>query len=104
MGEIAESRTAMCLVGSDAEQAEFSHLPPERHGKGIAAVGIVGKRRDSLGSEAAHTRAQRIGLLAEREVNPASNISISSRRPLHDPPSPSRGEPLRSVAAARLSS
>ncbi len=75
----------MGLVGGDAEQAEFPHLPPQRHRKGIVAVDLVGKRRDSLAREPAHALAQRIDLLAEGEVQ-ASFEHFRLLPALHDLP------------------
>ena len=68
MLEIAEPRPAPFLLDRDAVHAELAELGPEIARKGVAAVDLVGARRDLVGGKAAHAVAQQVGGLAEVEI------------------------------------
>ena len=68
MLEIAEPCPAKFLLDRDAVHAELAQLRPQIARKGVAAVDLVGTRRDLVGGECAHTVAQQVGGLAEVEI------------------------------------
>src|SRR5258707_354695 len=74
MGEIAHPGPTVFFARRDAEHAERAELGPELARKGIAAVDLVGARRDLGIGEAHHALAQRRDVLAEREVEPPPDI------------------------------
>ncbi len=68
MFEIAEARAAPLLLDRDAMQAELAHLRPELTREPVLAVDLLGQRRDPVLCETVHRLADRIGRLAEIEV------------------------------------
>src|SRR5689334_8169275 len=74
MGEIAHPGHAVFLARRDAEHAELAELRPQLARKRIAAVDLVGPRRDLGVGEARHGIAQCIDVLAEREVEPPPHV------------------------------
>ena len=71
MFEIAEAGPAPFLLDGDPMHAELAQLGPQIARKRIAAVDLLGARRDPVGSKAAHALAQHVGGLAEAEVESA---------------------------------
>src|SRR5207244_10538340 len=69
--EIAKPRPAPFLLDRDPVYAELAELGPQVARKGVAAVDLLGPRRDPVGGKAAHAVAQQIGRLAEREIKAA---------------------------------
>src|ERR1041384_1334509 len=74
MGEIAHPCPAVFFARRDAEHAEFAELRPQLARKRIAAVDLVGARRDLGVGETRDRVAQCIDILAEREVEPPPDI------------------------------
>ena len=58
----------MVGIGGDAEQAERAEFRPQMRGELVRAVDVGGERRDPVLREAAHHVAQRLDVLAKREV------------------------------------
>src|SRR6476646_1686968 len=56
--EIAESGTAPFLFDRDAVHAELAQLGPQVAGEGVAAIDLVGARRNIVGGKTAHAVAQ----------------------------------------------
>ena len=80
MLEVAEPGAAPFLLDGDAVEAELAELGPEVAREGIAAVDLVGARRDLVGGKAAHALAQHVGGFAEAEVEAADVIHAHVRR------------------------
>src|SRR5437764_928668 len=74
MLEIAEPGSAPLLLDRDAMHAELAELGPQIAREGVAAVDLVGARRDLVGGEAAHAVAQHVGGLAQAEVEAADVV------------------------------
>src|SRR5262249_19470314 len=72
--EVAETRAAPFLLDRDAEHAELAELGPEVTREGVAAVDLVGTRRDLVGRKAAHAVAQHVGGLAQAEIEAADVV------------------------------
>ena len=68
MGEVAEAEAAVLLLDRDAVEPERPHLGPEVAREGVGAVDLLGPRRDLLLREAAHAVADRLGGLAQAEI------------------------------------
>ena len=66
--EVAQARPAVLRRHGHAEQAELAELAPQVARKHVAAVDLVGARREPLVGEAAHLIAHRVDDLAETEV------------------------------------
>ena len=58
----------MLLLDRDAVQAEFAHLRPQLAREAVGPVDLGGDRRDLVGGEALDLLAQRLGGLAEAEI------------------------------------
>ena len=78
--EIAEPGAAPFLLDGDAVHAELAQLRPEIARKRVAAVDLVGARRDPVGGEAAHAVAQHVGGLAQAEIKAADVVYAHLRR------------------------
>src|SRR5215203_2965229 len=68
MRQIAEARTAELLLDRDAEQPLRAHLGPELARKFVAAVDLIGARRDLVLREAVDAPAQHFDVFAKTEV------------------------------------
>ena len=79
MLEIAEPGAAPLLLDRDAVHAELAELRPEVAREGVAAVDLVGARRDLVGGEAAHAVAQHVGGLAQAEIEAAKVVDAHGR-------------------------
>src|SRR5262245_40657419 len=77
--EIAEPRPAPFFLHRDAVHAELTELGPQITREGIAAVDLVGARRDAVVGEVAHAGAQHVGGLAQTEIE-AANVVHPHRR------------------------
>ena len=66
--EIAEPGAAPFLLDRDAVHAELAQLGPQVAWEGVAAVDLVGARRNLVGGKAAHAVAQHVGGLAKAEI------------------------------------
>ena len=78
--EIAEPGAAPFLLDRDAVHAELAQLRPQVAREGVAAVDLVGARRDLVGGEAAHAVAQHVGGLAEAEIKAPDIVHAHLRR------------------------
>ena len=65
MRQIAHATAAELRIHGDAEQAELAELGPEVAGELVAAINLLGPRRDLGVSKAAHRIAQQIQVFAE---------------------------------------
>ena len=101
--EIAEPGSAPFLLDGDAVQAELAELGPEVARKGVAAVDLVGARRDLVGGEAAHAVAQHVGGLAQAEIE-AANVVHAHLPPVLCAPIADQAAPpgRRSMVADRI--
>src|SRR5262249_47511274 len=70
MFEIAEPEPTPGLADRDAVNAELAEFGPEVAWEGVAAVDLLGARRNMRGCEAAHTLAQHVRRLTEPEIEP----------------------------------
>ncbi len=68
MGEIAETGAAVVRTHGHAQQPQFAELAPQIAGKHIAAVDLVGPRRDALLREALRLFAHGVDHVAEAEI------------------------------------
>ena len=82
MLEIAEAGAAPLLLDRDAVNAERAELGPQIARKPVAAVDLVGERRDLVGRKPAHTLAQHVGRLAKAEVQVAVTVTRTACRHL----------------------
>src|SRR5229473_6153216 len=84
MLEIAEPGPAPFLLDRDAVHAELAELGPKIAREGVAAVDLVGARRNPIGGEAAYAVAQHVGRLAQAEIEAAdvvhAHVGWSRRR------------------------
>src|SRR5262249_56300490 len=80
MVEVTESGAAPFLLDRDPMQAELAELRPEVTREGVAAVDLVGARRDLVGGETAHAVAQHVGGLAQAEVEAADVVYAHERQ------------------------
>ena len=90
--EIAEPGAAVLLLHRDAVQAELADLGPQMARELVGLVDLGRQRRNLVGGEAAHARAQLVGRLAEIEIQGREIVGDHGRV------SPCR---LRSLASAR---
>src|ERR1700754_3031431 len=81
MLEIAEARAAIFFLDRDAVQAERAHLGPQIAREFIAAVDVVGTRRDAVTGEVAHRLAQHVDIRPKAEIEARPGIGD------HAPPS-----------------
>src|SRR4051812_38954027 len=72
--QIAEPSAPVLIIHGDAEYAKLAELRPQIARKLVVAVDLVSARRDLLMREARDRIAQRIHVLAEREVEPPPSI------------------------------
>ena len=68
MLEIAEAEPAILLLDGDAVQPELAHLRPQLAREFVGLVDLGGDRRDLVGGEALRRLADRVGHLAEVEI------------------------------------
>lgn len=68
MLEVAEAQPTKVFLYGDAVQTERTHLRPQVAGKPVFRIHPRGKWRDPIRREAACGLADRVGHLAEREV------------------------------------
>ena len=68
MLEVAQPRAAVLLLDRDAVQAELAHLGPQLAREAVGLVDLGGDRRHLVGGEALDLVAQRVGGLAQTEV------------------------------------
>ena len=84
MLQIAKPGAAILLFDGDAVQAELAHLGPQVTGEFVAAVDLVGDRRDPVGGEAAYRVAQHVRgvaeIVIEREVGHPTSHQPGDRR------------------------
>jgi hypothetical protein len=80
--EVAEPGAAPLLLDGNAVNAELAKLRPEVAWEGIAAVDLVGPRRDLVGGEVAHAVAQHVGGLAQPEIEAADIVHTHRCRSL----------------------
>ena len=78
--EITQARSAPFLLDRDAVHAELAQLRPEIAREGVAAVDLVGARRNLVGGEVAHAVAQHIGGFAEAEIEAAGIVDAHLHR------------------------
>src|SRR5262245_12550345 len=71
MFEIAEPQPAPLFGDCDPVHAELAELGPQLAREAVAAVDLVGPRRDPRSGEAAHALAQHVRRLSEGEIEPA---------------------------------
>ena len=79
MLEIAEPRAAILLLDRDAMQAERADLRPEIAGELVALVDFGGARRDLVARESLHGLADRVGGLAEIEIEHPMRVGDHGR-------------------------
>ncbi len=81
MGEVAQARAAIFLLHGDAVQTERAHFRPQLARKSVAAVDLVGTRRDAVGGEIGDRLAQHVefGTEAEIEARPGIGDHVTSR-------------------------
>src|SRR3954452_5027761 len=70
MLQVAEPEPAPGLANRDAVHAELAELGPEIARERVAAVDLLGARRNMCGREAAHALAQHVRRLTEPEIEP----------------------------------
>ena len=81
MLEIAEPEPAILLGDGDAVQAERAHFRPQLGREPVLLVDPRGERRDPVGGEAAGGVADRVGHLAEFEIEAEfGHVRVSCRR------------------------
>ena len=68
MLEIAEAEAAIVLLDGDPVQAELAHLRPQLRRELVRLVDFGGDRRDLLAGEPLGRLADRVGYLAEFEI------------------------------------
>ena len=83
--EITEAGAAPLLLDGDAMNAKRAERGPQIAGKAVAAVDLVGARRDFLGREPADALAQHIRRLAQAEIEAAKAVSRTVCRHLRSP-------------------
>jgi hypothetical protein len=66
--EIAQAEAAELFLHRDAVQAELAHLGPQLAREFVGAVDLLGQRRNAVGREAGGGLADRVGGLAEAEI------------------------------------
>src|SRR5260221_11598727 len=74
MFEIAEARAAIFFFDRDTMQSQSADLRPEIARERVCLVDLVGARCDFVGREIAHGVADRIGGLAEIEIEVALGV------------------------------
>src|SRR4051812_29681121 len=74
MLEIAEAGAAVFFFNGDAQQPELAHLRPQLARELIAAVDLVGARRDLVLRKFARGLAQHVDLFAEAEIETAPGV------------------------------
>src|SRR5262249_30167992 len=75
----AGPRPTPLLPARDAVQAELAQLGPEVARKNVAAVDLLGARRNARSGKAAHALAQHVGRLAEAEIKSANVVHAHGR-------------------------
>ena len=68
VGEVSHRRAAVLFLDGDAEQSQVAHLPPQVGRKEVVVIDGRGARRDLVGGELLHGRAQHVDRLAVVEV------------------------------------
>ena len=68
MLEIAQARAAIFLLDGDAVQAELAHLGPQLAREAVGLVELWAIGATCFGGKALHLVAQRVGGLAQAEV------------------------------------
>ena len=66
--EVAQARAAIFLLDGDAVQAELAHLGPQLAREAVGLVDLGGDRRHLVGGETLDLVAQRVGGLAQTEI------------------------------------
>ena len=92
--EVAHRRAAVFLVDGDAEQAEVAQLAPQVGRELVGAVDLGGARRDLVGGELPHRRAQHVDRLAV--------VEVEGGEVRHRPPRGQGSNPGRIGYASRL--
>src|SRR3979411_686139 len=83
MREVARAGAAEFLLDRDAVQPEAPHLGPQVARKLVAAVDLLGARRDLVLREVLHGLAQLVDLVAETEIEAGPRIGNHRRHLWH---------------------